>query len=105
MKAKEVNPEKWLRDKNYPIRVLYDDGTYSVIWGKYENNKSLGVRWSGANGVGYPSQGGHPTWYVEPDFIAVAILQRLLTLAIDKNEKEFLNNIIFALSELLNKIR
>ena len=74
MRAEEVRPQKWLWDENYSIRVLYDDGDYSVIWGKYENVRALGVRWNGGTDVGYPGQGGHPTWYVEPDFIAIAIL-------------------------------
>jgi hypothetical protein len=104
MKANEVRPQKWLWDENYPIRILYDDDEYSVIWGKYENVKALGVRWNGGTDVGYPGQGGHPTWYVEPDFIAIAILQRLLTLAVDNNDREYLDNIIFAIQELRNKM-
>lgn len=104
MRAEEVRPQKWLWDENYPIRILYDDDEYSVIWGKYENTTALGVRWNGGTDVGYPGQGGHPTWYVEPDFIAIAILQRLLTLAIDNNEREYLENINFAIQELTNKM-
>ena len=80
MKANEVAPQKWRQDLSYPIRVLYDDGKYSVIWGKYEDTKSLGVRWNGGTDVGYPGQGAHPTWYVEPDFIAISILQRIFRL-------------------------
>ena len=99
MKAQEVVPQKWLWDATYPIRVLYDDGDYSVIWGKYETTKALGVRWNGGTDIGYPGQGAHPTWYVEPDFIAIAILQRILTLAIDNDEKEYLENIMFAINE------
>ena len=104
MRANKVRPHKWLVDTNYPIRILYDDGDYSVIWGKYENTRALGVRWNGGTEVGYPGQGGHPTWYVEPDFIAISILQRLLTFAIDNNETEFLDNINFAIQELTDKM-
>lgn len=107
MKADEVNPNKWQWDANYPIRVLYDDDEYSVIWGKYEKKKSLGVRWnSGLNdNIGFPKQGKSPTWFIEPDFIAVSILHRLLTKVIDSNENEaYLENIIFAINELNNNL-
>ncbi len=104
MEANEVRPQKWLWDENYPIRILYEDNEYSVIWGKYENVKALGVRWSGGTDVGYPGQGGHPTWYVEPDFIAIAILQRVLTLAVDQNNRAYIANINFAIQELTNKM-
>lgn len=104
MKAEEVKPQKWLWDESYPLRVLYDDGEYSVIWGKYEDNKALGVRWNDGTNVGYPGQGVHPTWYVEPDFIAIAILQRVLTLAIDNKDCKYLENIKFAINELTDKM-
>jgi hypothetical protein len=104
MRADEVTPQKWLWDDNYPIRILYDDGDYSVIWGKYENIRALGVRWNGGTDIGYPGQGAHPTWYVEPDFIAINILQRILTLAIDNKDKEHLNDIHFAIRELTDKM-
>jgi hypothetical protein len=32
MKAEKVTPQKWLWDAAYPLRVLYDDGDYSIIW-------------------------------------------------------------------------
>lgn len=104
MKAKEVRPQKWLWHENYPIRILYDNSEYSVIWGKYENTKALGVRWNGGKDVGYPSQGGYPTWYIEPDFIAITILENLLTLTLKNNKEEYLKNINFAIQELKNKM-
>lgn len=104
MRADEVRPQKWLWDGNYPIRILYDDGEYSVIWGKYENIRALGVRWNGGTDIGYPGQGAHPTWYVEPDFIAISILQRILILAIDNNDREHLVDVNFAIRELTDKM-
>jgi len=104
MKAKEVQPQKWQQDKNYPIRVLYDDGEYSVIFGKYIDTKSLGVRWNGGTKVGYPGQGAHPTWYVEPDFIAISILHRIQGLAVDNGDNEYIENIKFAINELADKM-
>lgn len=104
MKANEVRPQKWLWDKNYPIRVLYDDEEYSIIWGKYENTRALGVRWNGGTEIGYPGQGAHPTWYVEPDFIAIVILQRILNIAIDNNDRKHITDITFAIQELTDKM-
>lgn len=105
MKAKQVSPQKWLWDVNYPIRVLYDDDEYSIIWGKYENIEAMGVRWSGGvDNIGYPGQGGYPTWYIEPDFIAITIVQRLLNLAIDNIDYEYLDNINFAMQKLTIKM-
>lgn len=100
MNAIDVKPKDWLWDQKYPIRVLYDDGDYSVIWGKYQHTPALGVRWNGGLERGYPGQGGHPTWYVEPDFIAVAILHRLLTSALDRGDTTYISNIQFAINEL-----
>lgn len=105
MKAKEVKPKDWLIDANYPVRVLYDDGEYSVIWGKYQDHRALGVRWNGGTERGYPGQGAHPTWYVEPDFIAIVILQRLQILAIENRQNQNLQNINYAISELLDKMQ
>lgn len=106
MDAIDVKPQKWIQDKTYPIRVLFDDGDYSIIWGKFENNIAMGVRWNGGTDVGYPGQGLYPTWYVEPDFIAIGIIQRILTLAIDKPSCNHyhLDNIKFALQELTSKM-
>ncbi len=104
MNADQVKPQKWLRDENYPIRVLYDDGEYSIIWGKFENHRAMGVRWNGGTAVGFPGQGGHATWYVEPDFIAVSILQRLLTMAQDCADRTYYENILFAIQELNDKM-
>ena len=106
MKAKDVKPQDWCKDNNYPIRILYEsvEENYSVIWGKYKDHKALGVRWNGGTNRGYPGQGGHPTWYVEPDFIAIVILQRLLILAIDNEDNKYLEDIKFAINELTDKM-
>ncbi len=104
MRASEVNPKDWLWDKKYPIRILYDDGDYSIIWGKYQNHKALGVRWNGETERGFPGQGVHPTWYVEPDFIAIVILNRLLTLELDNEKNVYLDNIVLAINELTDKM-
>ena len=108
MNAKDVKPNNWFWDKNYPILILYEDyeeENYSIIWGKYKGVKALGVRWNGkAKERGFPGQGAYPTWYVEPDFIAIHILQQILTVANDNNETKYLANIKIALKELKNKM-
>ncbi len=107
MNALDVRPAKWLQDPNYLPKVLYDDGEYSVIWGKYEGTPALGTRWNeGEDGVlGFPNRFGHAAWFVEPDFIATAIIQRLLTLAIDTKDLEYIDNLNFAIHELSVKIK
>jgi len=83
---------------------LYDDGEYSVIWGKYENTPALGVRWNDGTEVGYPRQGAHPTWYVEPDFLAISILQRLQIICIQENDLDRLEDVNFSIQELSTKM-
>lgn len=99
MDAKDVKPKDWLMDKDYPIRVLYDNGEYSVIWGKYRDTICLGTRW---NYSGLDSE--KPSWYIEPDFLASSILQRLLTMALDSENYGYLENINFAINELNTKL-
>jgi len=106
MNAIDVRPEKW---RNDPILVLFDDGIYSVIWGKYEGTPALGVRWNDAENppIGYPSLFGNPMWYVEYNYIAGAIIQGLQKMAIDnigKKEHYNLDNIQVALNELNENI-
>lgn len=69
--ANSVRPGKWTH-----ITDLYDDGESSAVWGNFEEaaHKCLGVRWNDS----FPSQGGNPLWYVEPDFVTKAILLELL---------------------------
>lgn len=71
-----VRPKKWKDVIN-----LYDDGTYSAIWGTYDDSsqKSLGVRWNGISDYGYPNQGVNPLWYVEPEFTTKMILLEFLS--------------------------
>ena len=96
-----VRPQKWDN-----VIDLYDDGDYSAIWGNYDgsNNRCLGVRWNGTdNECGYPSQGGNPLWYVEPDFVTRQILFSILYKVIQNNSlnrrEEYQQNILIALAE------
>jgi len=87
-----VRPQKWSN-----IIDLYDDGTNSAIWGSYEvsSRRCLGVRWND----GYPSQGGNPLWYVEPDFATKNILLELLSRVNGNSTLGNINNILQALRE------
>jgi hypothetical protein len=92
-----VRPQRWSNIIN-----LYDDGTYSAIWGNYDNspNHRLGVRWNGDPGVvGYPGQGSYPTWYVEPDFLTKQILLELRAQVVKNNAIGNTNSIDVALQE------
>ncbi len=72
--AIQVQPKDWSE-----ITVLYDDGYYSVIWGRFRRRpfKNMGVRYNEGDkpgGIGYPSLGKYPLWYVEPPIMVEPIL-------------------------------
>lgn len=73
--AEMVVPGAWS-----DIIILYDDGEYSLIWGRFDKRKrrDLAARWNGKEGtIGYPSTRGYPQWYVEPPFLVEGILKAL----------------------------
>ncbi|WP_019612697.1 hypothetical protein [Thioalkalivibrio sp. AKL7] len=97
----QVRPKMW-----DDVIDLYDDGSYSAIWGRREEapKRSLGVRWNGADGyAGYPNLGKNPVWYSEPTFLQHAILSALLEKVKKMQEhprrEEFLRNVLTALEE------
>ncbi len=99
MNGCEVRPARWS-----DIIDLYDDGEYSAIWGRYDNNarRVLGVRWNGyGESKGFPLSSGHPVWYIEPDFIARGILEEFLNQTISvAGSGGIKDNILCAMSEL-----
>src|SRR5665213_664761 len=102
----DVRPQKWADDL---ILLLFDDGVYSVIWGRYEGTPALGVRWNDAENppIGYPSLFGHPMWYVKYNPIAIFIVQGLQGMAagnIGRPEHYNLDNIAIALREIQESI-
>jgi hypothetical protein len=93
-----VRPEKWTN-----VQDLFDDGTYSAIWGNYDNSsrRCLGVRWNGSYGkLGFPNQAGNPIWYIERDFLAKPILLELYFQVSKNNSLGNLTNIQQALNEI-----
>jgi hypothetical protein len=83
--AEDVRPRKWS-----DIRILFDEGSYSVISGIYDggHHHVLGERWNGrGDKPGFPHQGGNPLWHVVPEFLAIPILHGLLDrLSIHNNQ-------------------
>ena len=76
MKGNEVKSSKWS-----DASVVFDDGEFSTIWGRYDDGKRkvLGLRWNYGEGeIGFPSSSGHPTWFVVPSEITGAVLASLL---------------------------
>ncbi len=99
--AVEVVPGAWSE-----IIVLYDNGWYSAIWGRFrgQNHKDLGVRWNGGEGeVGYPNARRYPQWYVEPHILHEAVLlsfqKNLMAEEENHTNRLYLNNIEMALRE------
>ena len=78
-RAEEVRPQKW-----HGIRILFDDGVYSVIAGVYQatdgrEGERLGERWNGGEDtLGFPNQAGYPIWHAAPPFLEVPLLHGLL---------------------------
>jgi hypothetical protein len=91
-----VRPQKWSN-----VIDLYDDGTYSAIWGCYDNSprRCLGVRWNGNVNTGYPLQGINPLWFIEPDYLAKMILLEFCS-KVNKNPNNGnIQHILTALNE------
>lgn len=102
--AADVRPAAW--DE---ITVLYDDGIYSAIWGRFRRRrfKQIGVRWNeGDNpgGNGYPTMGKYAVWYVEPPFISEALLigfrNQLTANPNLPKQTEYLRNVEMALKQV-----
>lgn len=96
-RAIDVSPKKWQN-----IRVLFDDGIYSVCWGIYDGTPcTMGKRWND----NYPRQGSSSTWYIEYDYFVKQTLNTLITdyesrkpLSLD--EEQYLINCRIALRDL-----
>ncbi len=83
MKPEEVNAP------NFELKeVLYDNGEFSIAYGKYDGGKELviAMRWNGkGTGVGYPkSVSGAPRWMVVHDELKIPFLKSILG---DENAK------------------
>jgi len=64
-----MQPENVKPYKFHVHTVIYNNGGFSVAYGKWENNEvRLAMRWNGQSDdeIGYPSQGGNPLWFQLP---------------------------------------
>lgn len=75
------------KDRWKLIGVVYDLGEHnsSVAFGEWDDKPCLTSRWNGSlNGEhsnkGNPISHFQPTWFILPDFIAIATLKELLML-------------------------
>ncbi len=79
-RAEEVTPKRWRN-----IRVLFDNGVYSVVAGIYRRKtdetegERLGERWNGQEGqLGFPNQAGKPIYHAVPAFLERPVLHGVL---------------------------
>ena len=77
MKPEEVNTS------NFELReVLYNNGEFSIAYGKYDGGKEpvIAMRWNGKGaGVGYQkSASGEPRWMVVHDELKIPFLKSIL---------------------------
>ncbi|MEK8019917.1 MAG: hypothetical protein VSS75_023850 [Candidatus Parabeggiatoa sp.] len=75
IKPEDVKPHNFKDHK-----ILYNDGNFSIAWGKWENgDKHLAMRWNGGPGdVGYPKAFGNPVWFLIPRNLSIPILRGVL---------------------------
>jgi hypothetical protein len=65
----------------HSVRVIYDRGSggSSVALLEWEGKECVGIRWNGEEGqpgIGNPQSHGQPTWFVVPDELESAVLER-----------------------------
>jgi hypothetical protein len=76
-RPQDVNP------RNFKVlSVLYDDGSFSVARGVWEDGvERLGMRWNGeGEDSGYPKTFGKPVWFVLPTSLSDPIARALMGL-------------------------
>tara|TARA_A200000113_G_scaffold111784_2_gene100362 strand:- start:2958 stop:3218 length:261 start_codon:yes stop_codon:yes gene_type:complete len=62
--------------------VAFDDGNFSVVKGEYRHDdgtwrSTMGVRWNGTDGVGYPKLFGNPVFFVVPTWMEESIFRSI----------------------------
>ncbi|MBI1740713.1 MAG: hypothetical protein HY233_08220 [Acidobacteriales bacterium] len=68
------------------LEVLYNTGCngWSVARVDWEGKESIGIRWNGGDGpgIGNPQSRGNATWFILPDELQEAILNRVEELSV-----------------------
>ena len=78
-----VSPKHRIKD----VEIVYDSGPIEGSWAvakfRWDSKDRIGVRWNEeqGEGVGTPQARGVPTWFVLPEDLAQAVLQRAQELA------------------------
>ena len=103
----KVRPSKWA-----DVTLLYDDGDFSVITGRYDGGTTpaYGVRWNGdpknPDDIGYPNTFGHPGWFVLPTYLAEPMLHTLLSESLRcPAQEKFWPNVVRAIRTAGKQIR
>ena len=78
------NPEQ-VRPHNFVVnKILYNDDSFSIAWGQWEDGSMrTAMRWNGNEGegdAGYPKTFGNPMWFQLPKNLTVPLLKGLLGL-------------------------
>lgn len=89
MKPENVNPRNFTLEE-----VVYDNGEFSIAYGRFENSVSrLAMRWNGGdNEAGYPKTFGNPMWFIVHDDLKQVILKSLI--GVDSSKKNALLKIL-----------
>lgn len=67
--------------------ILYDDGVFSIAWGRWERvEHSLGMRWNGSGtDPGYPKLFSNPVWFrVTPELTLPTLIGLLSSVHANK---------------------
>ncbi len=68
------------------LEILYNTGRngWSVARIDWEGKESIGIRWNGGDGpgIGNPQSRGNATWFILPDELQEAILNRVEELSV-----------------------
>ncbi len=74
-----VQPEN-VNPRNFQVQqVLYNDGDFSIAWGKWQGgNMRMAMRWNGeGDDPGYPSAFKNPIWFLVSDKLDIQIFRAL----------------------------
>ena len=88
-----MNPEE-ANPNNFTEKVIiYNDGSFSIAYGKWHESKdmALAARWNGEdndpNDKGYPKVFGNPMWFLITENLKDILLAALLSSPHSKKDK------------------